>query len=150
MELKKVESENGVLRWKCEADEDMNRFDSSRSVPFILPLGFLLFRDEKFPIMLLSCGITVLIVIVCSLCLLNRKKHEAVSYTLTEDDIRLQEGTEMIFVSFRRVRYMEVRENNRIILHTRFSQIPVYIPQEDFDVIRGLIEKRIEEKGKRI
>ena len=154
MEVDKITCENGVYHWRCKADEDLNRFECSRSVRmglgtgiFMLLAGFLLLRGEMLLIMILACALTVLITLACGLYVLNTKTREFLPYTLTENDIRLREGRNMTFVSFKRVRYVESR-SDRLILYTRFSKIPVYLPQEDPELIRALIEQRVLEKSR--
>ena len=154
MELKKVLFENGVYRWSCGTDDVQKQYECTVSVrmgvgvsAFMMLAGSLVLRNEELVLMFLSCGITVLITIICGRFLLNRKECETVPYMMTENGIRIREGRGVSYISFKRVHYAEARDN-LVMLHTRFSKIPVYIPREDFEQIRGIIEERVEEKGK--
>jgi len=156
MELKKVVFENGVYRWRCESDEEFMQFEYRCGIrtglavsAIMLLLGFLLLKDEKLFIMILTCGIVVLIVLAACNYVLNRPEMEIVPYELRNDGIRIREGRGCTFVDFKRVRYMDTREN-RIMLHTRFSHIPVYIPQEDFVAISDLITERVKEQSRTV
>ena len=104
------------------------------------------FKKKAF-IAFITCGITVLITLVTGGYVLNRSKTEIIPYELREDCIRFREGRGSTFVNFKSVRYTDTR-GNRIMLHTRFSHIPVYIPQEDFVTISDLIAKRVNEQRK--
>ena len=156
MELKKIVYENGIYRWRCESDEEFKQFEYQCGIrtglaisAIMLVLGFLLLKDEKLIIMILTCGIIILIVHAACRYALNRSKVEIVPYELRNDGIRIQEGRGCTFVDFKSVRNTDTR-GNRIMLHTRFSHIPVYIPQEDFVTISELIAKRVNEQNKAI
>ena len=154
MKLKKVIYENGVYRWTCETDEVQKQYECTVSVrmgfgvsAFMMLAGILVLRNEELVLMFLSCGITVLIAMACGRFLLNRKENETVPYMMTKDGIRVREGRGVSYISFKRVHYAEAREN-LIMLHTRFSKIPVYIPREDIEQISGIIGKLVDGKGK--
>ena len=156
MELKKVVYENGIYRWSCESDEEFTHFEYRRGiiigliVAFLgLLFGLLLLKDEARIIAIITSGITILIALVTGSYVLNRPQIEIIPYELMENCIKFREGRGSSFVNFKRVRYTDTREN-RIMLHTRFSHIPIYIPQEDFGPISELIAKRVKEQNKTI
>lgn len=152
MELKKVVCENGVCRWRCETDEVYRQFEYTRAVRtgafingFMLLFGFLVLRGEYLLLMVLTCGIISLIVMACSRYILNRPGNETIPFELREDYIRTREGRGSVIVSFSSVRYIET-QRNRVDLFTRFSRIPIYIPEEDFDQISRLIADRVRDR----
>jgi hypothetical protein len=156
MELKKVVYENGIYRWSCESDEEFTHFEyrcGIRTGLIVALLGLLfgifLLKDEKRIIAIITSGITILIALAVGSYILKKSKTETIPYELREDCIKFREGRGTTFVNFKRVLYTDTRAN-RIMLHTRFSHIPVYIPQEDFGPISELIAKRIKEQSKAI
>ena len=154
MELKKVVCKDGVYSWSCVTDMEFRQFEAAYAVrmglgicAFMLLLGLLCLRDEMLLLMLLTCGIILLIVFAVSRIVMNLPGNETVPFEMGEGYIRLRQGRGSIFVNLKRVICMETL-GNRIILHTRRSHIPVYLPQEDFDRMSGLIAARIEDSGR--
>ena len=154
MKLKNVWFEDGTWHWQCVAGDAWKQYECRYAIQigfwvsaFMMLLGLLILRDGEILLMLLSCGITMLIAITCGHFLLKRKTCEILPFTMTEKGIRIKEGKESSYVRFRSVRYAETREN-QVILHTRFSTVPVSIPLEDFTAVYCLIEEFIAKSGK--
>ena len=147
MELKKAVYENGVYRWRCETGDEFKQYESRLGIRmavgiclFLMTVGMMVLKDIELILMFLTCGIVILIALVTGRYVLTRPGNETVPYELRKDYIRIREGRGSSFVNFKRVLYTETR-GNMILLHTRFSHVPVYIPEEDFEVISGEIIK---------
>lgn len=154
MELQKVTCENGVYRWNGRTDEEYKRFEYSHSMRmglgicgFMLLMGLLLFfGDVMFLLMLLTCAVILLILMVTGQFILNRPGYETIPYEMSEDSIHFREGRGSVYLFFKRVRHTEIR-GNRIILYTRTYQVPVYIPEEDFDQVSRVMMDFIRKKN---
>ena len=96
--------------------------------------------------LLLTTAIIILIVLAVSRYILNRPGFETVPFEMTEEYICMREGKGRTFVSFKSVKRVET-EGNRIDLFTRFSKVPVYIPEEDFGEISDMIIRNIRERA---
>ena len=154
MELKTVQYQDGKYRWRCKTDNEYKQYEYHYALRMgwaicgsIILLGFLLVpMNELFLCLLLTTAIIILIVLAVSRYILNRSGFETVPFEMTEEYICMREGKGRTFVSFKSVKRVET-EGNRIDLFTRFSKVPVYIPEEDFGEISDMIIRNIRERA---
>ena len=156
MELKTVACKDGVYSWRCKTDYEFKLYEYHYALRmgwfisgFMILLGILLsFVEEYFLALVFTCAIIFLIVLTVSRYVLNRPGFETIPFQMTEDFVRFREGRGCTFVSFKSVVRIET-EGNRIDLYTKHSKYPVYIPEEDFEPLRDLIIRNVEEKSRR-
>ena len=156
MELKKVVSRDGEYFWSCSTDDEFIRQNGTMA----LKVGAVLFAallllmaftagSPDFSLVVIICGGVLLLVaaIVALSILIMKKAGYCRPYVLRRDLIIYDRGKSQTMVAFRSVVRTE-EEGNKIRLFTRFRKHLIYVPEEDYTVIRDYILARIEAEGR--
>ena len=154
MNLKAVRYADGVYTWRCPVGDAHREAMFRRSVRraalicgFLALIALPMQRDGTCVLLSAFSACFFLFVLGVSWIVRHSPCGEFVPYEMTDEYIRIGTGRESVLVCFSRILRAEAEED-RIVLHTRFTKIPVYVPAADLDGIRELISRCIGEQGK--
>ena len=89
-----------------------------------------------------GCAAVFLLIsfLIFGLALSATDPHE--SYELTEDFVKSGYGRSSVYFDFKKVRVM-VLSAKYIELHGKTKRMRIYVPEEDYDFVRGHIQSRV-------
>ncbi len=141
---------DGSYAWSCPVDEAYER-DAYRTTllvcggicVFLLLVVLIAMPDmETLLIVLGCCAFVMLLAVGIGRVMLLGPGHMRIPYRLTEKEIHIGSGKNSQYVRFRNVRRIEAY-GNQIRLHTKFGAPVVFVPQEDYEVIKNYIRQRV-------
>ena len=147
-----VRVENGVYKWSAPIEPEYHR-NSIRPglyacigiAVFLLIFGGILsyqYHDVKsFFIVGGSVAVFLLIsFLVFGLAFTATDPHE--SYEMTEEFVKSGYGKSSVYFDFKKVKAL-ILSGKYIELHGKTKRMRIYIPEEDFDFVRGYIQSRV-------
>lgn len=143
---------NGTYTWSCPIEVEYHR-NSIRPglyacigiAVFLLIFGGILayqYHDLKYFFIVAGCTAVFLLLafLVFGLAFSATDPHE--SYVLTEEFVKSGYGKSSVYFDFMKVETI-VLGTKYIELHGKTKRIRIYIPEEDFNFVRGYIQYRV-------
>ena len=154
-ELKEVTFADGAYSWSCSIDEAYKQYEYLRSVKLCAGilfgaslavfLGMAACRDfSGIFLLVISYAVIMLLVSGIAKAILKSPRRRVQRFRMTDDMIQIDIGKSAICVDFRSVRSTEA-EPFHVTLYTCFSQPVICIPEADYEPVRDLILRRIED-----
>lgn len=143
---------NGTYSWSCPIEAEYHRSSIRPGLYacigiaiFLLIFGGILayqYHDIKDFLIVAGCVAVFLLIsfLVFGLAFSATDPHE--SYEMTEDFVKSGYGRSSVYFDFKKVKEL-VLSGKYIELHGKTKRMRIYIPEEDFNFVRGYIQARI-------
>ncbi len=141
-------------QWTCPVDDEFDRETyktllkvSGGICVFLMALPLLAGMNGGMILaMLVSCAIMMLISFGIGRKMLRGPERTQMRYRLYKDGIKIGNGKRARYILFGSITEFKA-EGNRITVRTKYSRTAIFIPPEDFDVMKDYIQRRVEEEG---
>jgi len=143
---------NGTYTWSCPIDAEYYRKSIrpglyvciGMAVVLLIIGGVIAYREDDLEIFWIiagSAGVFLLITFaVFGLAFSAKDLHER--YLMTEDFVRSGSGRSSVVFTFSKARTLALG-GNFIELHGKVRRMRVYVPERDFDFVRGYVRRRV-------
>ena len=143
---------NGTYTWSCSIEPEYHRrsirpglYACIGIAVFLLIFGGVLaysYHDIKDFFIVAGCAAVFLLIsfLVFGLAFSATDPHE--SYQMTEEYVKSGYGKSSVYFDFRKVRVL-VLSAKYIELHGKTRRMRIYIPEEEYNFVRGFIQARI-------
>ena len=143
---------NGAYTWRCPIEVEFYRKSISpglyvcvaMALILLITGGVIAYMEDDLVVFLIlaGCAAVFLLIALVAFGVAFSAKNPHERYLMTEGFIRAGTGRSAVLFAFRKARILAIGRKY-IELHGKIQRIRVYIPEKDYDFVRGYVRSRV-------